>query len=283
MHTLAGAIAQTRYLLGFDFVASALAAAALLGLLSGLIAPLVVLRRMSFGVHATSELALMGAAAALLFGVNLGLGAVAGSVSAAVLLALLGLRGGNDAAVGVVMSFGMGISVLCLHLYPGNSTRAMALLTGQIVGVTGTGVRSLALAALLVAAAVGLLWRPLLFASADPEVAAASGVPVRGLALVFAVLLGITTAQAVQVVGVLLVMALLIAPGASAVAVTANPRAAVVWSVIFAELASVGGLVLSLTPGLPVSVVVAFISFAIYAVCRLAGSRARRAPVKLGA
>ncbi len=275
---LSDAAATTHYLLGFDFVLSALAAAALLGVLSGVMAPLVILRQMSFGVHATSELALMGAAAALLCGVNLSLGAVAGSVAAAVLLALFGLRGGNDASVGVVMSLGMGISVLCLHLYPGNSTQAMALLTGQIVGVTGTGVRTLAAVTLLVVAVVGLLWRPLLFASADPEVAAAAGVPVRTLALVFAVLLGLTAAQAVQVVGVLLVMALLIAPGASAVAATANPAAAVALSVLFAELASVGGLVLSLAPGLPVSVVVAFLSFAIYAACRLVGAHRGRLP-----
>lgn len=276
---LTGAFEQTRYLLGFDFVLSSLAAAALLGVLSGVIAPLVILRQMSFGVHATSELALMGAAIALFFGVSLSLGAVAGSVSAALLLVLFGLRGGNDAAVGVVMSFGMGVSVLFLYLYPGNSTTALALLTGQIVGVTGAGVRSLAVATVLVVAIVALLWRPLLFASADPEVAAAAGVRVRLVSLAFAVLLGLAAAQTVQIVGALLVMSLLIAPGASSVAITANPLAAVAWSVLFAELAAVGGLLLSLAPGLPVSVMVSFISFAIYLVCRLVGwRRARRIP-----
>lgn len=276
---LTGAFEQTRYLLGFDFVLSSLAAAALLGVLSGVIAPLVILRQMSFGVHATSELALMGAAIALFFGASLSLGAVAGSVSAALLLVLFGLRGGNDAAVGVVMSFGMGVSVLFLYLYPGNSTTALALLTGQIVGVTGAGVRSLAVATVLVVAIVALLWRPLLFASADPEVAAAAGVRVRLVSLAFAVLLGLAAAQTVQIVGALLVMSLLIAPGASSVAITANPLAAVAWSVLFAELAAVGGLLLSLAPGLPVSVMVSFISFAIYLVCRLVGwRRARRIP-----
>lgn len=273
---LLNAMEQTRYLLGFDFVLSSLLAAALLGVLSGVIAPLVVLRQMSFGVHATSELALMGAAVALFFGVSLSLGAVAGSVAAALLLVLFGLRGGNDAAVGVVMSFGMGVSVLFLYLYPGNSTTAMALLTGQIVGVTGAGVRSLAIATVIALAVVALLWRPLLFASADPEVAAAAGVPVRLVSTAFAVLLGLAAAQTVQIVGALLVMSLLIAPGASAVAVTANPRAAVALSVAFAEAAAVGGLILSLAPGLPVSVMVAFISFGIYLICRVVGGRRAR-------
>lgn len=270
---LSGAIEQTRYLLGFDFVRASLLASAFLGVLSGVIAPLVILRKMSFGVHATSELALMGAAIALFFGLSLPLGAVAGSVAAALLLVAFGLRGGNDAAVGVVMSFGMGISVLFLYLYPGNSTIAMSLLTGQIVGVTGSGVRSLAIATVLVVVAVALLWRPLLFASADPAVAAASGVRVRLIATAFAVLLGIAAAQTVQIVGALLVMSLLIAPGASAVAITSNPLTAVAWSVLFAEVAAVGGILLSLAPGLPVSVMVSFISFAIYLVCRLIGGR----------
>ena len=116
--------ADTAALLGADFVQQAIVASALLGLLSGVITPLIVLRQMSFSVHATSELALMGAAAALLFGLNVGLGAVAGAIVAAIVLALLGMRGQQDSAIGVVMSFGLGLSVLFLHLYPGNSSTA---------------------------------------------------------------------------------------------------------------------------------------------------------------
>ena len=124
---------------------------------------------------------------------------------------------------------------------------------------------------ILVAGAVLVLWRPLLFSSADPVMAAARGVPVRTMALVFAVLVGITSAQSVQIVGALLVMSLLITPGASAAQVTANPKLAVVLSIVFAEFAAVGGMVLSLAPGMPVSVFVAFISFGIYLVCRVIG------------
>lgn len=267
---------QTQYLLGFDFVIIALIACAMLGVLSGVIAPLIVMRKMSFAVHATSELALMGAAIALVTGLNLSLGAVLGSIVAAIVLVLLGLRSDTDSSVGVVMSFGMGISVLCIHLYPGNSTTAMALLTGQIVGVSKENLGVLTSTTLLVVVAVMVLWRPLLFASVDPEMAAASGVRVKVLATLFAILLGMAAAQTVQIVGVLLVMALLITPGASAVAITARPAAAVAWSVCFAELAAVGGMLLSLAPGLPVSVMVAFVSFAIYLICRAVGYFTRR-------
>lgn len=262
---------DTLYLLGVDFVQQALLAAALLGLLSGVIAPLIVMRRMSFSVHATSELALMGASAALLAGINIGLGAVVGSIAAAVVLAVLGFRGQQDSAIGVVMSFGLGLSVLFIHLYPGNSSTALALLTGQIVGVSSASLWWLAGITAVVLGAVALWWRPLLFASADPLMAAASGVPVRLVSIGFAVLVGLAAAQSVQIVGALLVMALLITPGASAVQVTSSPLRAVALSVLFAEIAAVGGLVLSLAPGLPVSVFVTSLSFALYLVCRGVG------------
>lgn len=264
-------VADTSYLLSQDFVQTTLVACALLGILSGVMAPLVVLRQMSFSVHATSELALMGASAALLFGLNVGFGAVAGAVVAALVLAALGLKGQQDSAVGVVMSFGMALSVLFIHLYPGNSNRALSLLTGQIVGVSAQNVALLAGTTVLVVGAVLVLWRPLLFASADPVMAAACGVPVRAMSFAFAVLVGIASAQSVQIVGALLVMSLLITPGAAAAQITANPVHALIYSVLFAEASAVGGMILSLAPGVPVSVFVAFISFGIYLVCRVVG------------
>ena len=203
---------DTQYLLSVDFVQSSLIASALLGILSGVMTSLIVLRQMSFSVHATSELALMGASAALLFGLNLGFGAVAGAIVAAIILAMLGFKGQQDSAIGVVMSFGLGLSVLFLHLYPGNSNTAMTLLTGQIVGVSSASVWLLAATTVIIVAAVGFLWRPMLFASADPDMARAAGVPTRAISVAFAVLVGLAAAQSVQIVGSLLVMALLITP-----------------------------------------------------------------------
>lgn len=144
MDWLNGFLADTETLLQVGFVQSAIIAAALLGLVSGVITPLVVMRRMSFTVHGTSELALMGASAALLTGFSVGGGAIVGSVLAAVVLALLGMRGGQDTIVGVVLSFGMGLSVLFIHLYPGRTTTAFSLLTGQIVGLSSASVWLLA-------------------------------------------------------------------------------------------------------------------------------------------
>lgn len=263
-------------LLQVDFVQNALWASLLLGLVSGALAPLIVMRKMSFAAHATGELALMGAAAALLIGVSVTTGAVLGAVLAAVVLALLGLKE-QDATVGVVLAFGMGLSVLFIYLYPGRTTEAYALLTGQIVGVSGASLGVLTVVAALVVAVVVTLWRPLLFATVDPVMAAASGVPVKILAAVFAVLIGVVASQGVQIVGALLLLALLITPGAAAVRVTSNPLVAVALSAVFAVVSAAGGLVLSLEPGLPVSPFVTSISFAIYLVCRVIGwARDRR-------
>ncbi|MDD4866044.1 MAG: metal ABC transporter permease [Mycobacterium sp.] len=268
----------TAQLLGHDFVQRALLAAALLGLVAGLIGPFIVMRQMSFAVHGSSELSLTGAAFALLIGAQVGLGALAGSALAAALFGVLGQRARErDSVIGVVLAFGMGLAVLFIQLYPGRTGTSFALLTGQIVGVDYTGLAMLALVCLLVAVVLAACYRPLLFATVDPEVAAARGVPVRALGVVFAALVGVVAAQAVQIVGALLVMALLITPAAAAGRVVASPAAAIVASVVFAEISAVGGIVLSLAPGVPVSVFVATISFVIYALCRLLGRRWRLA------
>ncbi|OFT87804.1 MULTISPECIES: metal ABC transporter permease [Corynebacterium] len=259
--------ADTLTLLQVDFVQHAIIAALLLGIVSGAIAPLIVMRHMSFAAHSTGELALMGASAALLVGMGVSWGALVGAVLAAVILTALGAKE-QDSIVAVVLSFGMGLSVLFIYLYPGRSSSAFSLLTGQIVGVSSSSLGLLAVLTVAVVAVVALLWRPLLFATVDPALAGASGVKVKTLGLVFAALIGVVASQGVQIVGALLLIALLITPGAAAVRVTSNPLIAVLLSGTFSVISAVGGLLLSLAPGLPVSVFVTSLSFAIYLVCR---------------
>ncbi len=261
-------------LLSRDFVQQAVLAAALLALVSGVIGPLIVMRQMSFAVHGSSELSLTGAAFALLAGFNIGVGALLGSALAAILFGILGQRTRErDSAIGVVLAFGLGLAVLFIHLYPGRTGTSFALLTGQIVGVGYSGLALLATVTVLVIAVLAVSYRPLLFATVDPEVAAGRGVPVRGLGIVFAALVGVTAAQGVQIVGALLVMSLLITPAAAAARVFNSPIKTIVASALFAEVAAVGGIVLSLAPGVPVSVFVTTISFAIFLICWLIGSR----------
>lgn len=265
-------LSLTADLLGRDFVQQAILAAALLGLLAGLIGPFVVMRQMSFAVHGSSELSLTGAAAALLAGANVGTGALLGSVVAAILFGVLGQRTKDrDSSIGVVMAFGLGLAVLFIHLYPGRTGTNFALLTGQIVGVGYSGLLMLVVVSMVVGAVLAVTYRPMLFATVDPDVAEARGVPVRALGIVFAALVGLTAAQGVQIVGALLVMSLLITPAAAAARITSSPARAIALSIVFAEIAAVGGIMLSLAPGVPISVFVTMIAVAIYLLCRLVG------------
>ncbi|MCU1639767.1 MAG: Manganese transport system rane protein MntC [Nocardia sp.] len=266
----------TAHLMSYDFVQQAVLAAALLGLLAGAIGPLIISRQMSFAVHGTSELSLTGAAAALLAGVGVGVGAIAGSVVAAVLFGILGSRARErDSVIAVVLSFGLGLSVLFLWLGPERAGSKFSLLTGQVVSVGDNGLTLLSICTVGVLLVLAAVYRPLLFASSDPEVAVARGVPVRALSIVFAVLLGITAAFGVQIVGALLVLSLLITPAAAAAQLTASPVRATVLAIVFAETSAVGGILLSLAPGVPISTFVTAISFTIYLVCRFVGARTR--------
>ncbi|SDD83389.1 metal ABC transporter permease [Actinokineospora iranica] len=267
----------TMKLLSLDFVLGALLVAAILGLLAGVLGPLIVARNMAFSVHGTSELALTGGAAALLLGWEVGNGALAGAIVAALVLGLLSRRSSDyDSVIGVVLAFGLGMGVLMLWLYKGRASNKFGLLTGQIVGQDFASIALLTGCAVGVFVVLALLYRPLLFASVDADVARARGVPTTGLALVFAVLVGVATALGVRTVGSLLVLALMVTPAAAACRVTASPLRATLLAILFAEVSAVGGIVLSLAPGAPVSAFVTAISFLIYLVCWVI-SRVRRA------
>lgn len=273
-------MSTTLDLLSLAFVQQALIAGAVLALLAGLLGPLVVGRGMAFAVHGTSELSFAGGAGALLlFGAGaVGWGALVGAVLVALVFGALGLaQRERDSVIGVLLSFGLGLGVLFQALYTGRSANKFGLLVGQIVGVDTGDVITLTVVGVVVVAVLAVIHRPLLFTSLDPDMAQARGVPVRPLSIVFAVLLGVTTALGVQIVGALLVMALLITPAAAAARVTASPVLATVLAVVFAEVAVLGGIVASLAPGLPISPFVATIAFVTYLVCRAVGGiRTRR-------
>ena len=259
-------------------VQNSLWAGAVLGLLGGLVGTFVMKRDLAFAVHGISELSFAGAAFALLIGTDVVFGSLVGSVAAALLLGLMGVRARDkNSIIGVIMPFGLGLGILFLSLYEGRAANKFGLLTGQIVSVDTVQLQVLAWTAVAVMAALCVIWRPLSFASVDPELAEARGVPVRSLALVFMVLLGVSVALSIQIVGALLVLALLITPAAAALRVTSSPRLVVLLSVVFAVSATVGGILLALGGRIPISPYVTTLSFLIYVVCRVIGSiRAKR-------
>ncbi|WP_279753840.1 metal ABC transporter permease [Rothia dentocariosa] len=252
-------------------------AGAVLGIIGGFVGMFVMMRDHAFAVHGVSEMSFAGAALALLLGYDVITGSMIGSIVSALLIGMMGVKKSeSNSVIGALMPFGLGLGILFLSLYQGRSANKFSLLTGQIVSVDGDQLNAMIAGAIVIIAILTLVWRPLSFASLDPEVAQAKGVPMRTLSLVFMVVLGIAVALSVQVVGSLLVLALLITPSAAALQVTASPLKALILSVIFAEMAIVGGILLALAGSLPISPYVTSVSFVIYIICRIIGGIRRR-------
>jgi len=261
------------FYLSEPFAWHALLAAALIAIICGIIGIFVIIRGMAFAVHGTSELAFTGAAAGLLLASNPIAGAFGGAIVVASVLGTLGVKERErDANIGVILAFGLGIGVLLLSYYHGFATQATNILFGNIYGVSNGQLGILLGVGLLVLLATAFIYRPLLFASVDPEVAAARGVPTKLLSIVFLYILALTVTAAAQIVGTLLVLSLAITPAAAATRLATKPKNVIVLSVLFAFIASVGGIVVSLASNtLKPSVCVTTISFALYVFARLYG------------
>jgi zinc/manganese transport system permease protein len=261
-----------------SFAQHALIAAGLISIACGLLGPFVVTRGAAFAVHGTAELAFTGAAAGLLISDDPVVGALIGSVVVATAIGLLGTRARErDSAIGVILAFGLGLGVLLLSHYHGFATQATDILFGYIYGVSNGQLVILLVIVAVVIVVTAMMFRPLLFASVDPELAEARGVPVRLVGLLFLYLLAVTVTEAAQIVGTLLVLSLTITPAAAAQRLSARPGVVMALSVLFAFLAADGGLVANLQhPTVKASVFVTFISFGLYLLSRVAAPLLRR-------
>jgi zinc/manganese transport system permease protein len=264
----------------YAFVQHALLAGVVTAALAGVVGTIVTARNMSFAVHGLAEVGFTGAAGAVLVGLSPGVGVLATTFSAAVAIGLLGVRlRDRDVAIGSVQAFGVGLGVLFLALSKRYATEAFSILFGSIFAVTLDDlIRSLAVGTVAIAA-LAAVYRPLRFASVDPEVAEARGVPVRLLSAVFLLILALTVAEAIQVVGVILVFTLLIIPAGTAQRLTANPGLTVVYSVGIAMAATLGGLVCALYTSWPVSFFVSAFAFLAYLSARATNAMSLR-PLK---
>jgi zinc/manganese transport system permease protein len=274
---------QLLNLLGYEFVQNAILAGFVIAIVAGVVSPFVVARNMSFAVHALSELGFTGAAGFILIGLSPVLGLLAGSAITALFIGALGARvRGRDSVIGLVMAFGLGLGVLFITLYPKYASEAFALLFGTINGVSRGDVLFLVAIAVTAFIALAIVYRPLTFATVDPEVAEARGVPVRALGIVFLLILAAAVSEAIQVVGVLLILTLLITPGATAERLTPRPGQATLYGVAVALFCTIGGILLALVTNAPVSVFVTSLSFASYLVARFAVGPALRSRAPRG-
>ncbi len=260
--------------LTYDFMQNAYAAGTIVGVVVAIVGFFVVLRGLTFAGDALAHIGFTGAAGVILLGLPPIFGMFGLCAAGGIVMGLLGERvRGRDVAIGIVMAFALGLGALFLSLYTRYATEAFSILFGTILGVSRQDLLVTGLAGVLTLVALGVIARPLLFASIDPEVAEARGVPVRFLSALFLVILAVAVAQAVQVVGVLLLLTLLVGPAATAGYLTHRPRRVVALSVIIALVEVWTGITLAYYNKAPVSFFIAAISFLLYLVARYTGPR----------
>jgi zinc/manganese transport system permease protein len=256
-------------LFDFPFMVNALCAGTVVGITSGVIGWFMVLRRQTFAGHTLAVVGFTGAAAATLLGVNVTAGLFVACVIAAIAIAVLPggetRRFGEESAViGTVQAFALATGFLFASLYTGSLNNVTALLFGSFLGITSAQVMAITVVSFAALVALAVVARPLLFASVDPDVAAARGVPVRALAAGFLVVLAIAAAATSQMTGSLLVFALLVLPPATAQRLTTRPAAGIALSAGIAVAVTWLGLALAYYSSYPNGFFVTSIAFAMY-------------------
>ncbi len=272
-------VADLHYMWSFPFMVNAFRAGIIVAVMAGLIGWFMVLRRQTFAGHTLSVVAFPGAAGATLLGVSAAYGYFAFCLAAAAVIATA-TRGrhtsglaAESALTGTVQAFALACGLLFVALYQGFLNGTTALLFGSFLGITGSQVAVLAAVALLALAVLAVIGRPLLFASIDPDVALARGVPVRGLSIAFLVLLGAAVAEAAQITGALLVFALLVMPAATAQRLTARPLQSLVLTVAIGWVVTWAALTAAYYSPYPIGFYVTSFAFACYVAAQVAGGR----------
>jgi zinc/manganese transport system permease protein len=270
-------------LLRYAFMQHAFEAGTIVAVSAGVIGYFVVLRGLSFAAHALSHIGFAGATGAVLLGAAPIVGLLAFTVAAGAVMGALGQRlRGRDVTIGLVMAWSLGLGLLFTALYRGSAQLAIGILFGQIFGITTQDVAVTFVAGFVTVLLVLAVYRPLLFATLDEEVAEARGVPVRGLSIAFMVVLAVAVSEAVQVVGVLLIFALIVAPAAIAERFTTRPSRGLVVSAVLAVLFTWAGLTVAYYVPYPVGFFITTIAFWSYILARaLSAVIARRAAGRL--
>ncbi len=247
-------------MLAHEFVRNAYLAGTAIALACGVVGWFVLLRAQLFAGDALSHVAFVGAVAAAAAGVDIRIGLFALTIGLAAVMAGLGRRGGaDDAVIGMVFAWILGIGVLLLAVLStssggGNAAIASTTLFGGIYELSASTAELAAAIALLVALGVAAMFRPLLLSTLDPELALVRGIPVGALGAGFLILVAVVTAESTQAVGALLLLGLLAAPAGAAHKLTTSPYRGVALSAVLAVLAMWGGLALSYAvPSLPAS------------------------------
>jgi zinc/manganese transport system permease protein len=258
-------------MLQYDFMRQALLAGTILSVVAGLVGYFVVLRHQAFAGESLSDVAFTGALGGAVLGINPLVSLLVTTSVVAVAMGGFGERlRGRDVAIGTVLAWILGLGVLFLSLFTahvsgtGTGFSGVTVLFGNILGISTDQTHSIALISGVAVLVLVIIARPLLFASLDPDVASARGVPVRALGLLFMVLLAVTVSEATLAVGALLVFALLLLPAAIAHQVTTRPYAALAFAAGLAVALTWLGIAIGFYTGYSSSVCISLLAFASY-------------------
>ena len=223
-----------------------------------------------FTAHAFSEIGFAGAAASILVNVAPIFGLLGGSIAGGLAIAALGRRATNrDTQIGIVLAFSLGLGLLFISLYSGYSTEAYSILFGEILGISSSAVSLTLVACGLILCLIGFLYRPLLFASLDEDVAEAKGMPMLFLGTMFMLIVAVSVSFAVQVTGVLLIFSLMVTPAATATYLARRPQRAILISVAIGVAATWSGLFIAYYTPYPVSFFITAEVFGLYILVRV--------------
>jgi zinc/manganese transport system permease protein len=257
----------------YQFMVNAFLAGTVVAIVAGAIGYFVVLRGSAFAAHALSHIGFAGATGAVVLAINPIFGLLAFTMGSGMAIGALGDRlRGRDVTIGIVLAWTLGLGVLFISLYTGYAQEAYALLFGEILGISVAEVEVTALVAGLALVAIVALYRPLLFASVDQDLARAKGVPTLALSVAFMAILALAVTDAVQVVGVLLIFALIVTPAAIAIRFTSRPPLAIAAGVGLSLAFTWLGLGIAYYSPHPVSFFITSLAFGTYVAVRLAQS-----------
>lgn len=267
-------VSDFQQLFAYHFMQNAFLAGMLIAFIAGSVGYFMVLRSQSFAGHTMAHVGFAGAAGALLFGGSPIVGLLVSCIGAALGIGILGGRRSQTSwnhgiATGTIQTFSMGLGILFLQLSHSYTENVYAILFGAVLGISDIDVHLIVLTTVMTLAGLMVIARPLLFASIDPDVADARGVPVQFLDYAFLVLLAFAVAQSVQVVGVLLIFGLLVTPAAIAQQVTARPGIAVGLSIFLALFFTWAGLAVAYFTPYPVGFFITGLAFGTYILVRL--------------
>jgi len=252
-------------MLEYDFMRSAFMAGGIVAVVAGAVGSFLILRNLTFAGHALSHVGFAGATGSALLGMNPLWGLLVFTLVAAIAMGALGERlRGRDVAVGIILSLALGLGVLFLYFYTSHATQATAILFGNILGVNRETVWALAGLSLGSVAALAFISRPLLFATLAPELAEAKGVSLRLVSVLFLAIVAVAVSEAAQVVGVLLVFALMVGPAAAALRLTTRVHCSVVLAILLALGETWAGIALAYATDWPPTFWIVLLSCLVY-------------------